>query len=470
MLARLESIIAEFGLEIQSGGVKGRGGMDAIFTLKQVLSKRRQHGQDTWGAFVELKKTFPSIPRHVLFCVLRKFGVPPHFIQVLKRFYTDLKLRVTLGPGSSFDMPAGETGVREGCRLSPALFVLVMQAVCELVEPLWKGALPFRTCLDRACQTVRGKAASRRGTLSQGFVVWALLFMDDMWAAADSRENLLTNLNTFVRIGKAFGFEMHAGTPGCGSKTKAMMVPAVRSRDVHNLSPLILEDGRTVPFVKSFKYLGSVFHDSLKDEAAISERIRKANAIFGMNKKMLCSKVTPARAKGIYYESCVVSALLFGVESWKLTKSQYGRLRGFHRQKVRLMSGVKKWQVRRYHVSSAALERRLGLQPIQQYVAGRTLQFAGHASRMGPERLPHRMMFAWSAAPRLPGGQEVSLGSSIRAHLQWFALPLEDREWLRLAGNRALWRDLIGSSGRTSNEKKKDLGLNGRPRRACKPL
>ena len=116
--------------------------------------------------------------------------------------------------------------------MSPALFVLVMQAVCELVEPLWKGALPFRTCLDRACQTVRGKAASGRGTLSQGFVVWALLFMDDMWAAADSRENLITNLNTFVRIGKAFGFEMHAGTPGCGSKTKAMMVPAARSRDV----------------------------------------------------------------------------------------------------------------------------------------------------------------------------------------------------------------------------------------------
>ena len=142
MLARLESIIAEFGLEIQSGGVKGRGGMDAIFTLKQVLSKRRQHGQDTWGAFVDLKKAFPSIPRHVLFCVLRKFGVPPHFVQVLKRFYTDLKIRVTLGPGSSFDMPAGETGVREGCRLSPALFILVMQAVCELVEPLWKVIVP----------------------------------------------------------------------------------------------------------------------------------------------------------------------------------------------------------------------------------------------------------------------------------------------------------------------------------------
>ena len=99
-----------------------------------------------------------------------------------------------------------------------------MQAVCELVEPLWKGALSFRTCLEHRHQTVRGKAASRMGTLRRGFNVWALLFMDDMWAAADSRANLLVNLNTFVRIGAAFGFEMHAGTPGCGSKTKAFMV------------------------------------------------------------------------------------------------------------------------------------------------------------------------------------------------------------------------------------------------------
>ena len=98
--------------------------------------------------------------------------------------------------------------------------------------------------------------------------------------------------------------------------------------------------------------------------------------------KMLCSKVTSARAKGIYYESCVMSVLLFGVEAWKIEKSQYGRLRGLHRQKVRQMLGVRKSQVRRYHVSQESLEKMLGLRPIQQYVAGRTLQYAGHASRM----------------------------------------------------------------------------------------
>ena len=86
--------------------------------------------------------------------------------------------------------------------------------------------------------------------------------------------------------------------------------------------------------------------------------------------------------------------------------------------------------------------------PIQQYVAGRTLQYAGHASRMGPERLPYSMLFAWSAAPRMSGAQEVSLGSTIRAHLRWFGLPGEDREWLKLAGDRKRWREAIGSSRR----------------------
>ena len=144
-----------------------------------------------------------------------------------------------------------------------------------------------------------------------------LLFMDDMWAAADSRENLRVNLNTFVRIGAAFGFEIHAGTPGCGSKTKALMVMAASSRRVTDLRPLVLADGRTIPFVKSFKYLGSVFHDSMRDEEAITARLNKANALFAMNKKLLCSRATSSRVKRIYYESCVLSALQYGVEAWK---------------------------------------------------------------------------------------------------------------------------------------------------------
>ena len=48
-------------------------------------------------AFIDLRKAYPSVPRDVLFRVLEKFGIPSHFRQVLKRFYTDLTVKVDFG-------------------------------------------------------------------------------------------------------------------------------------------------------------------------------------------------------------------------------------------------------------------------------------------------------------------------------------------------------------------------------------
>ena len=83
MLLRLRTVLAEFGIEEQMGFTKNRSTMDAIFALLQAVAKRRQHGADTWMAFIDLRKAYPSVPRHVLFRVLEKFGIPSHFWQVL---------------------------------------------------------------------------------------------------------------------------------------------------------------------------------------------------------------------------------------------------------------------------------------------------------------------------------------------------------------------------------------------------
>ena len=78
-------------------------------------------------AFIDLRKAYPSVPRDVLFRILEKFGIPSHFRQVLQRFYTDLTVRVDFGSEDPLEMPAGRTGLREGCRLSPILWLFVIQ-------------------------------------------------------------------------------------------------------------------------------------------------------------------------------------------------------------------------------------------------------------------------------------------------------------------------------------------------------
>ena len=52
--------------EMQCGFRGKRGCADAIFTLKQLIRKRREHGLETWVLFIDLVKAFDRVPREAL--------------------------------------------------------------------------------------------------------------------------------------------------------------------------------------------------------------------------------------------------------------------------------------------------------------------------------------------------------------------------------------------------------------------
>ena len=88
---------------------------------------------------------FDSVPRDVLFTVLAKFGVPPHLVSVIKRMNTDLQVTFDLN-GEPVAVPC-TVGVKQGCPLSPTLFLFVMQACLESLEKAMPAdaKLKFRT-------------------------------------------------------------------------------------------------------------------------------------------------------------------------------------------------------------------------------------------------------------------------------------------------------------------------------------
>ena len=78
-----------------------------------------------------------------------------------------------------------------------------------------------------------------------------------------------------------------------------------------------------------------------------------------------------------------------------------------------------------HHISSEQLHERLGLDSIEYYIARRQLRWLGHVLRMGPERLPRRMLSAWVAhkrpagAPQFTYGRCVSAGHKLPARSVW---------------------------------------------------
>ena len=116
-------------------------------------------------------------------------------------------------------------------------------------------------------------------------------------------------------------------------------------------------------------------------------------------------------AKVVVYNSLILSILLYGSESWALTKKHRDKLRGLHRKCVRSMCRISMWHVQEYRITAQKLEDRLGVQSLGTYLVRRRLRWLGHVRRMPWNRLPRKLLTAWVASPRGAGGA----GDDVRA-------------------------------------------------------
>ena len=95
--------------------------MGNIFTIKQIIEKRREFNLETHMAFLDLKKAFDRVNRNQLWQILNRRGIPNHLIEVIKSLYRNTSIQIDTGRKILHKMYVNQ-GVRQGCNLSPALF------------------------------------------------------------------------------------------------------------------------------------------------------------------------------------------------------------------------------------------------------------------------------------------------------------------------------------------------------------
>ena len=61
--------------DTQMGSMLGRGTVNAIFILWQILEKYEMAGRKLYVVFVDLEKAFDHVPRKVIWLVLSRKGV-----------------------------------------------------------------------------------------------------------------------------------------------------------------------------------------------------------------------------------------------------------------------------------------------------------------------------------------------------------------------------------------------------------
>ena len=444
ILERLHPVKESLDIEPQSGFRRERGSCDAIFSVRQLIAKRREHGLETWLLFVDLVKAFDRVPRELLWEVMRRQGVPHKIVSLLKALHASVHVEFEVdGVKESL---LSIIGVKQGDLLGPDLFIFYIAAIMET----WKLEHTYELCTFRTAPDfiMTGRRPSARG---EEFTVADSEYADDTALPFCSRADVEEYTPKLMKHFERWGMEIHAGVvePFKASKSEVLFCAARASSysdpdtyDGADLSDIKLPGGLFMSVVDRFKYLGSYVSRSGDDTFDVDARIESAGKAFGSLRGCIFSSTHIAReAKTAVYTSLVLGILLYGAESWSLTEAMLHRLRTFHARCVRSMHRVTRKHTWDHHISTQELEQRLGLETIDFYISRRQLRWLGHVSRMGPERLPRQMLSCWVPHPRPRGAPQLTYGRGIDKALWKFNI--DRRTWPELAADRAAWRETL---------------------------
>ena len=89
--------------------------------------------------------------------------------------------------------------------------------------------------------------------------------------------------------------------------------------------------GKPIEIVDNFKYLGRITANTDNDETAVNRNLEQARKKWASMRRMLIQDGVEPKTMAVFYRTVVLSVLLYGSESWVLTKDLLRRLRSFHR-------------------------------------------------------------------------------------------------------------------------------------------
>ena len=102
--------------------------MDQIFALANIMEQSLEWNTPLCIKFIDFQKAFDSLHRESLWRILQAYGIPPKIITLIKMFYVNFECSIILKNTITEAFPV-KSGVRQGCILSPILFLVTIDWV-----------------------------------------------------------------------------------------------------------------------------------------------------------------------------------------------------------------------------------------------------------------------------------------------------------------------------------------------------
>ena len=329
--------------DAQMGFRRNRSCTDAIYTLRQLSERAIEHNRTCLLAFIDQEKAFDRVDRIILWESMGKKGISNHLINICKSLYTSSTCCVRTRTGLSRTFLVN-SGVRQGCVLSPLLFITYMDNICK--------------------ETNFGHEED----------ITELLFADDQVLIAESTECLQNPLNQINNKGEEFNMRINT------KKTEIMMI----GRQNDNLE--IKLGNNALRQTDEFKYLGAVFTSDGKLDKEISARCTKANQVLWQITPLLTHKQIPLSSKVNLIKTIFWPTLCYQCQTWALTSSNERKIVTTEMKCLRRAAGVS----RKDRIRNQEIRRMLGIKPVLHVIKEQQIKWFAHLTRMPWYYLPQR--------------------------------------------------------------------------------
>ena len=259
--------------------------------------------------FLDWKQAFDSLDHNAMLIALERFGLSPRAIRLISSFYKGATFYTTNPLGEDSRGQVG-SGIRQGCPLSPYLFIMVLTVILEDADTM---------LLAKGIPT---------NTWSVARPTHDIEYADDTLLMALTTTQLQNILHALESQADLCGMKLNR------TKTELLTDPRYSTPRIYFIN------GQEVPTTTQVKYLGSLI--AWKDPFSVAFKHRAAFAESAYKKlRLVWNSHLTRRTKLRIFQATFVPVLTYGLDALTLTDKHLDRIDAFFFRFLRRIVGIK---------------------------------------------------------------------------------------------------------------------------------
>ena len=319
----------------QFGFRKNRSLSTPLFIIRRLLEIFERHTTSLYVLFLDWSQAFDCVPHSQIRASLHRYGVPEPFVAAVMSIYQGSIFYVQDGPHQSSTY-CQRRGIRQGCPLSPYLFIVVLSALMHDFHHQFE--LIFR---------------HRPWTYSAEYPLVDVEYADDTVLMARTQSTLHQLLHLLQHLASQRGLHinpdkcqllrLNSNLPIClsHSTSPSSCCSCCFCCDFTTLTPTENSLADPLPVVDTAKYLGAMISANSSSNADVAYRYSQAATAFRCLFPVFTHPQIHPKRKLQIYAQIVMAILLHGSESQVYTPAQITKLNSLHYKVLRQILQIK---------------------------------------------------------------------------------------------------------------------------------